>query len=52
MKDKFTQALPSIIYEKTIGHLHGTSIAMDYTICLVEFMEAEDVTVLPKTTRI
>lgn len=47
MKDIFIQALPSIIYGKSIRHLPGISITTDCAICLAEFVEGEGIRVLP-----
>lgn len=47
MKEKSIQALPSIIYGKSIQQLRGISIATDCPICLVEFVEGEAVRLLP-----
>lgn len=48
MKEKFIQAIPTIIYGKSTLHLTGLSIATDCAICTAEFMEGEGVRVLPK----
>jgi len=47
MKENFIQALPLIIYGKSIRELPGISIATDCAICLAEFVEGEGVRMLP-----
>lgn len=47
MKEKSIQALPSIIYGKSIQKLPGISIATGCPICLVEFVEGQGLRVLP-----
>lgn len=47
MTEESIEALPSIIYGKSIQQLPGISIATDCPICLVDFVEGEGVRVLP-----
>jgi len=47
MTEESIEALPSIIYGKSIQQLPGRSIATDCPICLVDFVEGEGVRVLP-----
>jgi len=47
MTEESIEALPSIIYGKSIEQLPGISVATDCPICLVDFVEGEGVRVLP-----